>query len=227
MPSNQAIKIERRNRIAWGDGFRNLTNEIYNMHKEKAIYIRHLTSEIKQKRNDWRAERDQMREGLLANFNAWNKARAKELADLQTLVRAFLAELNESNRERAREVKDLKATVATMITEFKKECEEAAVAWECLMANMGKGGKRNMGKEVKPSIEKKEENKKRKKAIMRNDNEKKILAIIEDNPEGISLPEAAYIMGVAFVTITRDMKKLLKDGLIKKKENRYFPCKVR
>jgi len=55
------------------------------------------------------------------------------------------------------------------------------------------------------------------------DREKTILSIIRDNPEGITLPEIAYIMGVAFVTITKDLARLLKEGLIKKEENRYFP----
>ena len=53
--------------------------------------------------------------------------------------------------------------------------------------------------------------------------EKKILAIVKDNPEGITLPEIAYIMGVTFVTITRDIKKLLKTEHIKKNRNKYLP----
>lgn len=57
----------------------------------------------------------------------------------------------------------------------------------------------------------------------------KILAIIQDNPEGITLPEIGYIMGLAFVSITKDVNKLLADGLIKKEEgeerNLYFPKK--
>lgn len=52
---------------------------------------------------------------------------------------------------------------------------------------------------------------------------KKILSIVREYPEGITMAEIAYIMGVAFISITQDVKKLLKDGLIKKKENKYFP----
>lgn len=52
--------------------------------------------------------------------------------------------------------------------------------------------------------------------------EKDILAIIRENPEGIALPEIAYIMGVAFVTIIQDVKKLMKKGLIRQKEYKYF-----
>lgn len=207
--------------MAWGDGLRNLTNEIYKMHKEKVSYIRQLKSEIKRKRNDWKAERVQMKEGLLANFSAWDEARAKELDDLQTLARNIIAELREDDKERVKEVEDLKATVANMITEFKKEHEATAAAWRVLLANVGKVRKKKPGGRVKPPIEKKDE-----RTAIRNNIEKKILAIIDDNPEGISLPEVAYILGVAFVTVTKDIKKLLKDGLIIKKDNKYFPGKI-
>lgn len=53
-------------------------------------------------------------------------------------------------------------------------------------------------------------------------NEKKIISIIKEYPEGITLPEIAYIMGVAFVSLTQDMKRLLEKGLIKKKNYKYF-----
>ncbi|MFQ6110347.1 MAG: hypothetical protein ACE5L7_12425 [Candidatus Aminicenantales bacterium] len=54
--------------------------------------------------------------------------------------------------------------------------------------------------------------------------EKEILAVVRKNPEGIALPEIAYIMGVAFVTIIQDVNKLLAKGLIKKKGYKYFAC---
>jgi len=57
------------------------------------------------------------------------------------------------------------------------------------------------------------------KATVLTQKEKEILSIIRDNPEGISLPETAYIMDVAFVSIIQDAKKLLQEGVIKKKNN--------
>jgi len=56
-----------------------------------------------------------------------------------------------------------------------------------------------------------------------NDIEKQILSIIRDNPEGITLPEASYIMDEAFVKLIKNVKRLIKMGLIVKKENKYFP----
>lgn len=61
------------------------------------------------------------------------------------------------------------------------------------------------------------------KTITLTAREKKILAVVKENTEGIILPEIAYIMGIAFLSIIQDVKRLLKKGLIKKKENKYFP----
>lgn len=66
------------------------------------------------------------------------------------------------------------------------------------------------------------EGKKKEKALRLTDRKKRILSIIKDNPEGIALPEIAYIMGVEFFTIIKDIKKLLNNNYIKKKRNKYF-----
>ena len=52
--------------------------------------------------------------------------------------------------------------------------------------------------------------------------EKAILSVVRDNPEGITLPETVYILGTASVMISKQMKKLMTLGLIKKEKNRYF-----
>ena len=56
--------------------------------------------------------------------------------------------------------------------------------------------------------------------------EREILSVVRDNPEGINLPETAYVLDTASVMISKHMKKLLTLGLIKKKENRYFLDKM-
>jgi len=55
-----------------------------------------------------------------------------------------------------------------------------------------------------------------------SEREKEIISILKADPHGISLPEMAYILDVASLNLMRDVKKLLKKGLIKKRENRYF-----
>ncbi len=61
-----------------------------------------------------------------------------------------------------------------------------------------------------------------KKSFRLTNKEKEILAIIENNPEGITLPEIAYLMDEAFVTIIPEARKLSKKGLVKKKNYKYF-----
>jgi len=56
--------------------------------------------------------------------------------------------------------------------------------------------------------------------------EREILSVVRDNPEGINLPETAYILDTASVMISKHMKKLLSLGLIKKIKNRYFLDKM-
>jgi DNA-binding MarR family transcriptional regulator len=61
-----------------------------------------------------------------------------------------------------------------------------------------------------------------KKSFRLTNKEKEILAIIKNNPDGIALPEIAYLMGEAFVTIIPETKRLSKKGLIEKEEYKYF-----
>ena len=61
-----------------------------------------------------------------------------------------------------------------------------------------------------------------KKYFRPTNKEKEILAIIGNNPEGITLPEIAYLMGEAFVTIIPAARRLTKKGVIKKKDYKYF-----
>lgn len=54
--------------------------------------------------------------------------------------------------------------------------------------------------------------------------QQEILSIIQDNPEeGVTSSELAFIMKIAYVTITEDIKELLDADEIKKEKNRYFP----
>ena len=187
----------------------------------------------------------------LSEFNARDHERAKEVDDLQAAVHAFVAECTEASKART-------SNVADMIAEHRKEREEAAVAWKYLLAAMatdargggiteaevseeeglkeampGKPKAKAKPKKMKPAKAKKvEPEAKAKKAEPEeakeeselSDKEEKILSIVNDNPEGISLPEIAYVMEVAYITITRDIKKLMTDGLIKKEDYLYFPA---
>lgn len=52
--------------------------------------------------------------------------------------------------------------------------------------------------------------------------QKEILSILKVNPEGVTLPEIGYVMGVYFVVLIKPMKQLMSDGLVEKRENYYY-----
>ena len=52
--------------------------------------------------------------------------------------------------------------------------------------------------------------------------EKEIIDVLKDYPQGITLPETAYIMHVPSLSLIQPMKNLLKKGFIKKKANKYL-----
>jgi hypothetical protein len=51
----------------------------------------------------------------------------------------------------------------------------------------------------------------------------KILAVVNDHPEGISLADVAERLGVAFVVLGRDSKALLDEGKLRREGKLYFP----
>ncbi|MGB2762881.1 MAG: hypothetical protein WBC20_00575, partial [Candidatus Aminicenantaceae bacterium] len=187
-------------------------------------------------------------QAMLEDFHGGDKERAKEVKDLQAATQAYIAECAEAGKTRAKEVDGLKKEVANLIGGYKAEHEEAAAAWNDLLTNMsnirkGAAPERKEAIPEKPK-EKPEKNKKtpakaikvkqeeakavmkeaKKKKLELSEKERKILSIVNANPEGISLPEIANVMEVAYITITRDIKKLLTDGLIKKEDYLYFPA---
>jgi len=176
-------------------------------------------------------ERAQEITNLLADFNARDQERANEVIDLRAEVPPLLNNFKKEREEAAAAWKDLLATMSSTRGGIASE-KVAAPQKEVVIAEKPKLKKWPPKiEEVKPEEAKAvieeakaviEETKKEEVPGL-SDKEKKILSIINDNPKGITLREIADIMGVAFVTITRDIKKLLAEDLTKKKENRYLP----
>lgn len=61
-----------------------------------------------------------------------------------------------------------------------------------------------------------------KKLFRLTNKEREILAILKDKPDGIVLPEIAYLMGEDLLTIIPEARRLSRKGLIKKKDYKYF-----
>lgn len=234
--------------MTWSGEFKNLVEEISNMHQDRIDFINSLKNDIQQMKKDLNGKRTQMRSDLLVSFNAWDEGRRRQAADFRSTAQALLKDLKEGNKERAKDMNELradtqaflrkfrkedigrfeqeskqrangiaqfKADISTMIGGFREEHDEASGAWKNLVSDLSRTGNE------------KTEAKKRRMAGKKSNGgftrrQEQILSIVKDNPEGVTLPEIAYIMGVAFVTITQDVKKLLSNSHIKKKVNKYF-----
>ena len=114
--------------MAWANETKSLTNEIANTHIDRVKYIRQLKSDTQQMRkdtqqmrNDYNAEKAQIKAGLLASFDAWDKTRAGEVADLRSVAKALLKDLGDANDARAIEVDDLQEALHTFLKKFREE----------------------------------------------------------------------------------------------------------
>ncbi|MBS3819585.1 hypothetical protein KGY73_08800, partial [bacterium] len=128
-----------------------------------------------------------------------------------------LKTIKQEHKRRAQEVEKLKKEINNLIGQYRSLHKEAAQAWSELKSPTKKS---SHPKTKKEKTEKTTETKETKSG--RSEKQKKILSLIQDNPGGITLAEMGYIMGVAFVSLTQDVKKLMDEGVIKKEENKYF-----
>jgi len=220
--------------MAWANELKNLTGEIVHMHEERGEYIHNLKRDIHQKMHNWKTKRNIMKAVLWADLDSWDQTRKRKIAGLKLDTKALLDEFKQKDKKRVEVVNDLRTTVQTylkkirevdiektkesntlraqemmqMLVGYKAERDEAASAWRNL-------ARYKFGFRSEASGNKKKE-------TGNSNKENKILKIIKDNPKGISLPEIAYIMGVAFVSINQEMKELLNTGKIKREDNQYF-----
>lgn len=232
--------------MAWADELKKLTGEIVHMHEERGDYIHNLKRDIHQKMHIWKTERTTMNAVLWTDLDSWDQTRKRKIAGLKLDTKALLDEFKQKDRKRVEVVNDLRATVQTylnwkqertkkirevdmekikesntqraqeimqMLAGFKAERDEAASAWRNLARYKYGFRSEASGKKKKETGNEFSGNSNR---------ENKILKLIKDNPKGISLPEIAYIMGVTFVSINKEMKEFLDTGKIKKEDNKYF-----
>lgn len=129
-------------------------------------------------------------------------------------------------------VADVDKEVLDLLKAFKTEKEEAAANWQAFTATMAKKRgimpkvmaevKPKVGAEVKPKVmaEKKVEVTVEEKIPSL---EEKLLAVIREYPDGITLTEVSNELGVATIVLGRPVKKLIEKEMIRKEEKLYFP----
>lgn len=151
---------------------------------------------------------------------------AQLLRDAQALVKDFgrsrREEGNRSRKELAKNRAERESDVKRMQSDFRKaranlkgELQEAAGAWHELA-----------GIKAPPRAAVREPAKVPKAHVPRGeiaDRETKLLAAVNEHPEGITLAGVADSLGVASVVLGRASRRLLMDGKIRKKGKFYFP----
>ena len=234
------------------DDFNGLKDEVAGMYHARVNHIDQIKNDTANLMAAFKS-RDQERAKEVDELQAATQAYVEECTEGSKTrasdVAKMIADLKSRDQERAEEINNLKIEVASLIGGYKAEREEAAAAWKDLIANMsnirkgaapareettpekpGEVAKPKKKKTPAKAIKVKQEEAKavmkeaKKEELELSEKERNILSVVNDNPEGISLPEIANVMEVAYITITRDIKKLMTDGLIKKEDFLYFPA---
>jgi ElaB/YqjD/DUF883 family membrane-anchored ribosome-binding protein len=154
---------------------------------------------------------------------------------------------SEADAERKSSVQDMRQDVRKMQEGFRKEREAlkadlrgAAAAWRERFAaktmeeapkdaSSGEAAVNISPLEEAASEEAKEEEEEKtievgaEEESFTEDWKSRILAIVNDHPEGISLADVAERLGVAFVVLGRDSKALLDEGKLRREGKLYFP----
>ncbi len=150
--------------------------------------------------------------GLLKGFHIAHEKMSTALR--KTLSANETKRLKETQAEIKKRVEDVKGLLAG----FQEEREKLASAWQNLVSLM----ERTRGGKVVVKLEKVPKKEKVAKGPALSAKERKIVAAVRENPDGITLPEIAYIMGVPFITLARNVKSLAGKKVIRKKDSRYF-----
>jgi hypothetical protein len=129
----------------------------------------------------------------------------------QESVRELRQNLAKGEADRKTEVKEMRSNLRRAQAEVRVELSEAKMAWQEL-TRIRTRRVEEAAVEAVPSAE---------EGIP--DLEAKLLAAINEHPEGITLTEVADSLGVVPVVLGRASRKLLDEGKVRKEEKLYFP----
>ncbi len=214
-------------------GMKELTQDIVSSYDDRAKRVGEIKEEAEQVRGEAR--------GLIKGFQTSRKHESAQLrrdlargeAERKSGVKKMLKGFQDSRREEgarmrkelAQGVADRRSGVKEMRSDFRKaqtevraDLKEAAAAWQELAHTMQakRAGVKAPPKKKKvevPIIEKEEI----------PDLEAKLLAAINEHPNGITLAEVADSVGVVPIVLGRASRSLLEKGKIRKEEKLYFP----
>jgi hypothetical protein len=191
--------------------------------------VRETLKDAKKSIGDFKTSRERMSSELRKELNQSRSKAKSEVAQLlgnaQALVKDFgrsrreggnrlRKELTKNRTERESGVKQMQGDFLKDRSNLKGELREAAGAWRELVRV-----------KAQPSVKVREPEEVSKDRTPRGiaDLEAKLLAAVDEHPEGITLAEVAHSLGVVPVVLGRASKSLLGNGKILKKERFYFP----
>lgn len=126
-------------------------------------------------------------------------------------------DLAQGRADRESEVKEMRSDFRKAQTEVRADLKEAAAAWQGLVSTVQ--AKRAKEKAEAPVIEE--------EALVAEeeipDLEAKLLTVLRERPDGITLATIAIDLGVAPQKLTRLTRSLVEKGKIRKEEKLYFP----
>jgi len=161
--------------------------------------------------------------GRIEDFKEMMEGIQKFVADVVKETKRLMDAIRASQGERNKEVLDL-------LEVFKTEREEAAANWHVLTVTMAekRGIMPKVGVEVKPKVKPKAGAEKKVEVPVEEeeeipDLEGKLLAVIREYPNGITLAEVSERLGVATVVLGRTARKLIEKGMVRREEKLYFP----
>lgn len=132
----------------------------------------------------------------------------------------MLAEIKSKQRAREEEV-------AERLAAIRKDMGQAGVHWQNLAKIMAskRSGKRVPITEVPKEAEvPKKVEKAAEEAFTEGELKVKTLALIEEDPKGISLKRLGSKLGVPYVRLARPINELLDEGKVVKRDSLYFPA---
>lgn len=205
--------------------------------EELKIFIADLNTNVSNMLKSYQKDRRTAGDALRANLKKskkdlenYAKNKLKEFSDgraaMSDQLRSYLAKY----------VRGVVSDTNKLLSDFENErkkaangIKEMATHWQAAAATLAK--KRG----VKPKVEAQTKARSIEEAIEEitspikrkegpSNIEEKLLAVISEHPEGISLGNAARIMGIDSSTVGKLSKKLVGGGKARKKRNIYFPA---
>jgi len=208
---------------AMQSGFQSSRKEMSSvLKKDLAEHTQAVRGEVAGLRQEIGASHQNMSAKLRKNLAQGEAARKSEVhVMLNDFQRAHNQMGTQLRKELANNDRGIKSEVAGMRQETKSDLGEARTVWQELTRGVKKAAAKATPKVVRAEVEK--------AAPVEEgtpDLEAKLLAVIREHPQGITLSEVAGSLGIAPIVFGRAARKLVDEGRVRKEDKAYFPARA-